>query len=284
MATTPRRPIVAGNWKMNTTLAEAVALATALHEPLGKLNGVETVVCPPFISLAAVRDALSGEASTGTTDTPSRRTASGAGDAPSRGTATGLGAQNCHFEDKGAFTGEVSPAMLADLGCTHVILGHSERRQFFGETDEGVARKLRAAQAHGLTPIVCVGENLAQRESGETDAVVGGQVRAALSGLPAELLEKLVVAYEPIWAIGTGRAATSAQANETIGAIRRVIGELFGAEPAGGVRIQYGGSVTPANAAELFAQPEIDGALVGGASLKAPDFISICEAAAKSGL
>jgi triosephosphate isomerase (TIM) len=262
MARTTRRPIVAGNWKMNTTLGEAMALATALREPLTSLERVETVVCPPFISLAAVRDVLVG----------------------GQASSIGLGAQNCHFEEKGAFTGEVSPVMLADLGCGYVILGHSERRQFFGETDEGVARKLRAAQTQGLVPIVCVGENLDQRESGQTDVIVGTQVRAALADLSVGQLDKLVVAYEPIWAIGTGHAATSAQANETIGAIRGIIAKLFGREAADGVRIQYGGSVTPANAAELFSQPEIDGALVGGASLKAPDFVTICEAAARSGL
>jgi triosephosphate isomerase len=215
------------------------------------------VLCPPFISLAAVRDALAGS-------------------------PVGLGAQNAHFEAKGAFTGEVSPAMLKDLGCAYVILGHSERRAYFGETDELVARKLRAAQAHGLLPIVCVGENLEQRESGQTGQVVGGQVRAALAGLTDAELGRLVVAYEPIWAIGTGRAATAAQANETIGAIRRIAGEVVSQPAAAALRIQYGGSVTPANAAELFGQPEIDGALVGGASLKAPDFIAICQAAASA--
>ena len=249
-----RRPIVAGNWKMNTTLAEAVALTTELTDVLAGLRGVETVLCPPSISLAAVRDALAGS-------------------------PMGLGAQNCHFEPKGAFTGEVSPAMLADLGCSHVILGHSERRAYFGETDELVAKKLRAAQAHGLIPIVCVGENLEQREGGKTNDVIGQQVRGALEQLSEDELSRLVVAYEPVWAIGTGRAASAAQANETIGFIRRQVIELAGWDAAGALRIQYGGSVTPATAAELFAQPEIDGALVGGASLKAADFSAICRAA-----
>ena len=249
-----RRPIVAGNWKMNTTLAEAVALTTELADGLDGLRGVETVLCPPSISLAAVRDALAGR-------------------------SMGLGAQNCHFEPKGAFTGEVSPAMLADLGCSHVILGHSERRAYFGETDELVAKKLRAAQAHGLIPIVCVGENLEQREGGKTNDVIGQQVRGALDQLSEDELSRLVVAYEPVWAIGTGRAASAAQANETIGFIRRQVIELAGWDAVGALRIQYGGSVTPATAAELFAQPEIDGALVGGASLKAADFSAICRAA-----
>jgi len=249
-----RRPIVAGNWKMNTTLAEAVALATELAEPLAGLGGVETVLCPPSISLAAVRDALAGR-------------------------PIGLGAQNCHFEPKGAFTGEVSPAMLEDLGCSHVILGHSERRAYFGETDELVAKKLRAAQAHGLVPIVCVGENLEQREGGKTNDVIGRQVRGALEQLSDDELSRLVVAYEPVWAIGTGRAASAAQANETIGFIRRQVIELAGWDAGGALRIQYGGSVTPSTAPELFTQPEIDGALVGGASLKAADFSAICRAA-----
>lgn len=239
---------------MNTTLAEAAALASALGEPLAGLDGVDAVLCPPFISLAAVRDVVAGS-------------------------PVALGAQNCHFEAKGAFTGEISPLMLADLGCRYVILGHSERRQYFGETDALVARKLRAAHSHGLVPILCVGENLDQRERGETDAFVGGQVRAALDGLSVEELSRLVIAYEPIWAIGTGRAATSAQANQTIGAIRRAVASVVGEAAAAALRIQYGGSVTAANAAELFAQPEIDGALVGGASLKAPEFIAICAAA-----
>ena len=251
-----RRPIVAGNWKMNTTLAEATALAGGVRAALSELPNVETILCPPFVWLAAVRTVLADS-------------------------QVGLGAQNCHFEVKGAFTGEVAPPMLADLGCSHVIVGHSERRALFGETDGWVSRKLRAAQAHGLTPIICVGENLEQRERGETDDVVGRQVRAALDGLPPEQVERLVIAYEPIWAIGTGRAASAEQANETIDVIRRQVVELCGVTVGGALRVQYGGSVTAANAADLFAQPEIDGALVGGASLKAQDFIAICEAAAR---
>ncbi|HEX2036242.1 MAG TPA: triose-phosphate isomerase [Chloroflexota bacterium] len=251
-----RRPIVAGNWKMNTTLGEAEQLARALGQPLHQLSAVETVLCPPFISLATVRDAVAG-------------------------LAVAVGAQNCHFEAKGAFTGEISPAMLADLGCRYVILGHSERRQHFGETDAVIQRKVRAALEHGLIPIVCVGENLAQNEAGETEAVVGRQVEAALDGLAGEQVAGLIVAYEPVWAIGTGRPATAEQANGTIGFIRRTVATTSGEAPAAALRIQYGGSVTPANASELFAQSEIDGALVGGASLKAEDFIAICHAASR---
>jgi triosephosphate isomerase len=250
-----RRPIVAGNWKMNTTLPEARDLARALRPLLSGLAGVEVAVCPPFISLAAVGEAL-------------------------RGSPIALGAQNCHYEARGAFTGEISPLMLADLGCRYVILGHSERRTYFGESDELVARKVAAVLGHGLTPIVCVGERLEQREAGQTEQVVGSQVRAALAGLASEQIAGLVIAYEPVWAIGTGRAASAEDANETIGFIRRTIGDLAGAAAVAAVRIQYGGSVTPANAPALFAQPEIDGALVGGASLAAADFSAICRAAA----
>jgi triosephosphate isomerase len=249
-----RQPVVAGNWKMNTTLAEAEALAETVDRPLSGLGGIETVLCPPFISLAAVIQAVSGF-------------------------NVAVGAQNCHFEPRGAFTGEISPAMLADLGCRYVILGHSERRTLFGETDATVQRKVQAALAAGLIPIVCVGENLEQNESGQTEEVVGGQVRAALDGLAGSQVAGLVLAYEPIWAIGTGRPATPEQANVTAGAIRRAVGELAGEDAAGALRIQYGGSVTRENASALFSQPEIDGALVGGASLKGADFIAICEAA-----
>ena len=251
-----RRPIVAGNWKMNTTRREATALAGALREPLGALQGIDSAVCPPSVWLVEVGEVLAGS-------------------------TVGLGAQSCHFESKGAFTGEIAPTMLVDLGCRYVIVGHSERRTLFGETDAVVAQKVRAAQSHGLVPIVCVGENLAEREAEATERVVGRQVHAALDGLSTEAISQLVLAYEPIWAIGTGRAATAEQANETVGQIRAHVRDLAGDGPAALLRIQYGGSVTPANAPELFAQPEIDGALVGGASLKAPDFTAICEAASK---
>jgi triosephosphate isomerase len=242
---------VAGNWKMNTSLDEALGLVASLRSSIDGLDGVETVVCPPFVWLVAVAERL-------------------------RGSSIGVGAQNTHWEPKGAFTGEVSPTMLAPL-CRYVIVGHSERRQQFGESDEGVNRKLRAALAHELVPIVCVGETLAENEAGRTVEVVARQTRAALADVPPT--ERLVLAYEPVWAIGTGRAATAEGAGATIGRIRRVVGELWGDEVAAGLRIQYGGSVTPSNAAELFAQPEIDGALVGGASLRADDFAAIVRAA-----
>ncbi|MGI8424703.1 MAG: triose-phosphate isomerase [Chloroflexota bacterium] len=254
MTTVTRRPFIAGNWKMNTTLAEASALAGAMRESLRTFDSVDMAVCPPAVWLAAVGDVIAGS-------------------------NIALGAQNCHFEVKGAFTGELAPPMLAELGCRYVIVGHSERRTLFGETDALVAKKLRAAQAHGLVPIVCVGENLAQREGGRTQHVVGAQVTAALEGLAVKQLEQLVIAYEPIWAIGTGRAATAEQANETIGQIRARVAQLAGQSASRQLRIQYGGSVTPATAASLFSQPEIDGALVGGASLKSSDFSAICEAA-----
>lgn len=249
-----RRPIVAGNWKMNTTLGEATHLAAGVRDAVAGRAGADVVLCPPFISLAAVRDAVASS-------------------------SIGLGAQNCHFEMKGAFTGEVSPVMLADLGCRYVILGHSERRTLLGETDAVVARKIGAVLACTLIPIICVGENLAQNEAGATRDVVGGQVQAALAGLDAGVVAGLVLAYEPIWAIGTGRAATAEDANATIGFIRQTVAGIAGPDAAAAIRIQYGGSVTPANAATLFAQPEIDGALVGGASLKAADFAAICQAA-----
>ncbi len=248
-----RTPIIAGNWKMNTTIDEAVSLVKAMKERLEKVKGVEKVVCPPFISLKPVRDVLGGS-------------------------SIGLGAQNMYFEEKGAFTGEVSPLMLSGL-CQFVILGHSERRGYFGETDEMVNKKIKSALKAGLKPIVCVGETLSENESGQTEAVVTRQVRAALEGLAS--IESLVIAYEPIWAIGTGRAATEQQANATIGLIRKVVSGLY-AEAAQRLRIQYGGSANAKNIAALMNQPEIDGALVGGASLKADEFVSMVEQAAKA--
>lgn len=242
-----RKPIVAGNWKMNKTTAEALMLVNGLRPALDAIPAVTSVVCPPFLALAPVKEALAGS-------------------------RIGLGAQNLFWEEKGAFTGEVSPGMVAEL-CGYVILGHSERRQYFGETDATVNRKVKAALAHGLIPIVCVGENLAQYEAGETDSVVRAQVRAALDGLTAEQVSGLVIAYEPIWAIGTGRAATGAAANQVIGvSVRGPVAELFGEATAQAVRVQYGGSTTAKNMAEFMAQPDIDGALVGGASLKAEEF------------
>lgn len=249
-----RIPIIAGNWKMNKSPEEALALVRALLPELRSFAGVEIVLCPPFVSLPAVGEAL-------------------------RGTSIGLGAQNMHWERAGAFTGEVSPQMLAGW-CSHVVLGHSERRQYFGETDEGVNRKAKAALEYGLTPIVCVGETLAEYDAGQTAVVVARQVRAAYAGVPAVAAVKTVIAYEPIWAIGTGRASSGANANSVIGLhIRGALSDLYGLAAADAIRVQYGGSVTPTNAAEFMAQPDIDGALVGGASLKAADFVEIVKAA-----
>ncbi|WP_164002404.1 triose-phosphate isomerase [Pyxidicoccus caerfyrddinensis] len=250
-----RRKIVAGNWKMNKTVPEALGLVRELRSmvaPLG--DAVEVVLAPPFVALQPLHVALEG--------------------APLQ-----LAAQNCHWESSGAFTGEVSAPMLAELGCAYVIVGHSERRQFFGETDEMVNKRARAVRAAGMTPIICVGETLAEREANRTLEVVERQVRGALSGFDAKDVGTFVLAYEPVWAIGTGRTATSAQAQEVHAAIRGLLGRLYDGETAGRVRIQYGGSVKPDNAAELLGQPDVDGALVGGASLKAGDFAAIVKAA-----
>lgn len=250
-----RIPFVAGNWKMNKTVADARTLVSEMLNGLSAVAGVEKVLCPPFTSLSTIAALL-------------------------QGTDIGLGAQNMHWEAKGAFTGEIAPAMVAEF-CKYVILGHSERRAYFGETDETVNKKLLAAQAAGLTPIVCVGETLAQYEAGQTSDVVGRQVRAGLKGLDSSFVPRLVVAYEPVWAIGTGKASTGENANAVVrDVIRPALAELYGAENAQRVRVLYGGSVTAANAAEFFSQPEIDGALVGGASLKAEEFIAITRAAA----
>ena len=248
-----RRKFVCGNWKMHKTAAEAVQLVRELRQ---KLDGstAQVAVAPPFTALAAARQAL-------------------------QGSAIQLFAQNCHHEKQGAFTGEVSAAMVRDVGCDGVILGHSERRQLFGETDEGVARKLKSALSEGLHPIVCVGETLQEREGNRTWEVVSRQVRGALSGLDPAALARVTLAYEPVWAIGTGRNATSAQAQEVHALIRGLLGELAGQGVAQTVRIQYGGSVKADNAAELLSQPDVDGALVGGASLKADDFAKIVAAA-----
>ena len=243
-----RTMFVAGNWKMNKTIAETRELLSALKAGLNDLQGVERVVCPPFISLAAAHELLAG-------------------------TSIGLGAQNMHWEEKGAFTGEVAPGMLKEL-CGYVILGHSERRTYFGETDETVNKKLLAAQKAGLIPIVCVGETLAQYEAGQTAEVVSTQTRAGLQGVSADA-SQIVVAYEPVWAIGTGKASSAENAQGVHAVIRQVLTELFSAETAQAIRILYGGSVTAANAAEFFSQPDIDGALVGGASLKVDDFVGI---------
>jgi triosephosphate isomerase len=250
-----RKPLIAGNWKMNKTVEQARLLVSEMVPELHTVD-VETVFCPPFTALMAVSAMLAG-------------------------TKIGLGAQNLHWEASGALTGEESPQMIAEL-CQYVILGHSERRQYFGETDMTVNKKVKAALAIGLTPIVCVGETLAENEDGQTASVVTRQVKAGLADLTAEQALKLVVAYEPIWAIGTGRAATATGANSVLAdMIRPALAEMFGAVTSQQVRILYGGSVTAANAAELFAQPDIDGALVGGASLKSADFIKIVKAAVK---
>jgi triosephosphate isomerase len=246
-----RTPIISGNWKMNTTLAQALALVGEMKERLPQTGGVETVLCPPFISLAAIKDLL-------------------------QDTDIWLGAQNMYFEDKGAYTGEVAPPMLAEL-CQWVILGHSERRQFFQESDEVVNSKVRAAFRVGLKPILCVGERLEENEAGRTLEVITRQLKGGLQGLDTPY--GLVVAYEPIWAIGTGRAATGGEANATVGAIRTVVASLYGDQFAQGLRLQYGGSVTADNITEFIQEPEIDGALVGGASLKADDFVSIVQQA-----
>jgi triosephosphate isomerase len=254
-----RKKIVAGNWKMNLDRAKARDLAKAVAARSGEAAGVELVLCPPPVYAETVGAALEING----------------GKSPS---GVGLGGQNMHDKASGAFTGEVAPPMLVDLGCHYVILGHSERRTLFGETDAIVNAKTKAALAAGLTPIVCVGETLEEREGGRTDAVVTTQVRGSLAGLSPAELEKIVVAYEPVWAIGTGKVATPQQAQEVHALIRSLLGSLSSAEVAGKIRIQYGGSVKPDNAADLAIQPDIDGALVGGASLKADDFLGIAKA------
>lgn len=250
---THRRTIVAGNWKMNLDRAKARDLATAVAARAAEAGTTELVLCPPAVYVETVAAALGGS-------------------------LVALGAQNMHDQSSGAFTGEVAPPMLLDLGCRYVILGHSERRTLFGETDAAVNAKTRAALAAGLTPIVCVGETLEEREGGRTAAVVTTQVQGSLAGLTPADLEKIVVAYEPVWAIGTGRVATPQQAQEVHALIRGLLGGLATPAVAAKVRIQYGGSVKPDNAADLAVQPDIDGALVGGASLKADDFLGIAKA------
>jgi triosephosphate isomerase len=249
-----RTKFVCGNWKMNKTAGEAAAFVRELRSRL-RPGPVQVAVAPPFTALAKVKAELAGA-------------------------QIQLFAQNCHEEKSGAFTGEVSAPMLKELGCDGVILGHSERRQLFHETDELVAKKLRAALGAGLHAIVCVGESLQERDANRTWEVVSRQVRGALAGLPEAAYVNLTVAYEPVWAIGTGRTATSAQAQEVHGLIRGLLRQLSSAQAAEALRIQYGGSVKPDNAVELMAQPDVDGALVGGASLKVEDFARIVEGAA----
>lgn len=249
-----RRPFIAGNWKMNTNRASAVALAEGVAEGTASIDGVDLAVCPPSCYLEAVGRAIAGS-------------------------NVALGAQNMYHQPDGAFTGELSAAMLRDLGCTYVILGHSERRHILGETDEEVNRKVHAALAAELTPIVCVGELLAQREAGQTMTVIRRQIDGSLAGLSPQQMAGIVIAYEPVWAIGTGEVATPQQAEEVHSALRKIVKDSYNDSIANSVRIQYGGSVKPENAAELLDRPDIDGALVGGASLKVEQFLGIAEKA-----
>jgi triosephosphate isomerase len=249
-----RTSLVAGNWKMNKTVAEARELVAAISAKLREIANVEKVICPPFLAIPALASLLEGS-------------------------GVGLGAQNLHWEEKGAFTGEVSPGMVKEF-CQYVIIGHSERRAYFGETDESVNRKLHAAMKIGLTPIVCVGETLQQYEAGTTAEVVRRQISVGLAGVDSAAAAKIVVAYEPVWAIGTGKASSGENANYVHkDVIRPALTELLGAQSAQAIRILYGGSVTAANAAEFFAYPDIDGALVGGASLKPDEIVAITKAA-----
>lgn len=251
-----RTPIIAGNWKMNKTVEEARSLVFSMSLKLREIEGVDKVLCPPFPALLAVSALL-------------------------QGTDIRLGAQNLHWEEKGAFTGEVAPNMVAEF-CKYVIIGHSERRAYFGETDETVNRKVHAAMKHDLTPIVCVGETEDEYESGRTGEVVRRQIGLGLADVSPAKAAGLVVAYEPVWAIGTGKASSGENANAVLADhIRPALAGLFGAETARAIRIQYGGSVTASNAHEFFSQPEIDGALVGGASLKQDEFVGIVKAASK---
>ncbi len=248
-----RKKIVAGNWKMNKTLSEATSLASDVRRELGDQRDVDVVLCPPFTALKVVGDEI--------------------GDSHVK-----LGAQNMHWESYGAFTGEISAEMLRDMYCHYVILGHSERRAYFNEEDKIVNKKLNAALTANLVPIVCVGESLEQRDSGEAESVVGGQVRNSLKGL-GEDLKRVIVAYEPVWAIGTGRTATPDQAQEMHSFIRKTLADMSSEDTASCIRIQYGGSIKPANATEIFAQPDVDGGLIGGAALEARSFVEIVQKA-----
>ncbi len=245
-----RKPIIAGNWKMHNTGAQGVALVTELAKLTADAKDVDIVVCPTFTTLSTVASALAG-------------------------TNIHMGAQNMHWEKKGAFTGEITAEMLRDVCCEYVLVGHSERRQYFAETDETVNKKVKAALEANLVPIMCVGESLEEREAGTTEVLVGKQVRAGLEGLTKDQVATLVIAYEPIWAIGTGRTATADQANEVCAFVRRTVAEVFGQETADKTRIQYGGSVKADNIAELMGKSDIDGALVGGAALDPVGFSKI---------
>lgn len=245
-----RKTIIAGNWKLNKTSLEAIDLVTLLKRDLSEINDIEIVVCPPFTALSDVHEVLTES-------------------------NIALGAQDLYWEDSGAFTGEVSAPMLKEVGVKYVIIGHSERRQYFSETNETVNKKIRAAFRHELTPIVCVGENLQEREDNKTFDVIQEQVEKSLYGLTDEEVEKLILAYEPVWAIGTGKTATPQQAQEAHKFIRERLVKMHNQDVASSVRIQYGGSVKPENTADLISQPDIDGALVGGASLKQESFVNI---------
>ena len=249
-----RKRIIAGNWKMNNTVSEAVELSTAIRQELAECSDVDVVLCPPFTAMAAVAETLEGS-------------------------AISYGAQNMHWETSGAFTGEISPLMLRSLYCHYVILGHSERRTYFAETDEIVNRKSKAALSATLRPIVCVGETIEQRQAGDHISVVAAQVHASLAGISEADLKKTVIAYEPVWAIGTGLTASPEQAQEMHACIRKEVAALSSQSAADAIRIQYGGSMKPSNAAELLEQPDIDGGLIGGASLEARSFVELVKIA-----
>ncbi len=251
-----RKTIIAGNWKMYKNLKDGQELAVALRRDLFQIENVDIVICPPYTLLAYLADAL--ETSN-----------------------IAVGGQNLYWQDEGAFTGEISPLMLKDAGCQYVIIGHSERRQFFGETNETVNNKIKAALKHGLTPIICVGENLAERESNNTFKIIDNHINGGLAGISAEELFKTVIAYEPVWAIGTGKTATPIQAQEVHKYIRDLLKKMYNKEVADCIRIQYGGSVKPENIAELMANTDVDGALVGGASLKIESFTQIVKKASE---
>lgn len=245
-----RISIIAGNWKMNKTVEESVELVNTLKQRVNDVYGREVLVCPPFVSLVVVKELL-------------------------KNSNVKLGAQNMHFEKSGAFTGEISAAMLKSVGCDYVLVGHSERRQFFGETDETVNKRMKAAFEAGIVPIVCVGETLQQRESNETFAVIERQLKKGMEGLTPDQSKKVVIAYEPVWAIGTGKTASPQQAEDVHAFIRKIYSQVYGLEASEDVRILYGGSVKSDNVSEIMKQPDIDGALVGGASLKADEFAKI---------
>ncbi|WP_431027843.1 triose-phosphate isomerase [Lysinibacillus sp. LZ02] len=252
-----RKPILAGNWKMYKSFDEAVEFVEAVRESIPSEEKVDAVICAPAIYLPTLVDIATE-------------------------TDLAIGAQNMHFEQEGAFTGEVSPAQLAAIHVDYVILGHSERREMFNETDEAVNKKVKAALAHGIVPIICCGETLEEREESKTEAKVSSQIRAALEGFTADEVSHMVLAYEPIWAIGTGKTATADDANETCGAIRKVVADMYGTATAEAIRIQYGGSVKPENIAELLSKEHIDGALVGGASLQVDSYLKLLEAGANA--